>query len=255
MNKYSSTVQYVGSGLKYLKNMIDLDSIKEDNDYKIPEGIKTVFITSLASIIEGVIKSYLKSEVRAISINKEIIEKSLFQEKPEDNNTEPVVSFQRTIGELKNNKAKNDELINKIIEVELNKIESLTWEKLKQEFNKISNEDLKTLLNNHQPELAGNIEAIFKFRNLFLHGNVIEFKNKESGGFEFQGRAKFLSDFIKKYNLEKEDIKSEDHFIELLVTKKTMDFFFDKIYNEFLRLPKWNESPETRNMINLIWKK
>jgi len=255
MNRYSSTVQYVGSGLKYLKNMINLDSIQQDSDYKIPEGIKTVFITSLASIIEGVIKSYLKSEIRAISINKEIIEKSLFQEKSEDDNAEVVISFQKTVKELRNDKSKNDKLINKIIEIELNKIESLTWEKLKQEFKKISNDDLKTILNNHKPELSENIEAIFRFRNLFLHGNVIELKNKENGGFEFQGRSKFLSDFIKKHNLEKENITSEDHFIELLVTKKTMNFLFDKVYNEFLTLPKWSESFETQNMINLIWKK
>ena len=121
----------------------------------------------------------------------------------------------RTQEELRNDKSKNDELINRIIEIELNKIESLTWTKLKQEFNKISGDDMKTILNNYKSGLADNIEAIFKFRNLFLHGNVIEFKNKEDGSFEFEGKSKFLSDFIKKHKLEKEDITSKDHFIEL----------------------------------------
>jgi hypothetical protein len=253
----STTIQYIGSGLKYLKNTTNIGNIDKHGQYqtyKMQEGIKVLFIISLASLIEGVIKTYLKSKVEDGLKIKRMIEKRIAcKEKIDDKEKETIglsAFFKDQELEVKN----ADKLMNKIIQLKIDNIENLSWENLKKEFKMISEHDFEELSNKHQSELSKSIEFIFKFRNLFIHGNIIDHKVTDNGTVEFLGKAKDLYAFIRKNSLEKESPQNADHFIEYIVTDKLVDFLFEKIYTNFIELPIWSKSFKTKNMINLIYR-
>lgn len=50
-----------------------------------------------------------------------------------------------------------------------------------------------------------------------------------------------------------DDYKTGDNFIEVLVTQKLLNHFKDVVFNHFLKLEFWNDTPLTKNMINRIY--
>lgn len=233
----SNTIEYYGSGLKYIIDQFKLENIEGYDSYKIPEGIKAIFITSLATIIEGTLKSFLKEFIENLNIENITIQ-----------NNQEVQSIIPPIIE----KSKID-LIKNICEDRVKKIENLTFEKLLIEFNLITSQNLNEMLDSYLPDLSENIKMINKFRNFFIHANTINVTTLEGNSFEFIGKAKILHNFIKKYNLEKEDYKVGDYFIEVLVTEKLLNHFKTVVFSHFLRLDFWNDAPLTKGMINRIF--
>ena len=234
---HSTTIEYYGSGLKYIIDQFKLEEIEGSDSYKIPEGIKAIFITSLASIIEGTLKSFLKEFIGNLNIENITIQDNQ-EVKPI---IEPIIE-----------KSKID-LLKGICNDRVKKIENLTFEKLLTEFNSITSKNLNEALDNHKPNLSENIKMINKFRNFFIHANAINVVISEDNSFEFTNKSKVLHNYILKYDLQKEDYKVGDHFIELLVTKKLLNHFKDVVFNHFLKLEFWNDTPLTKNMINRIY--
>lgn len=234
---HSTTIEYYGSGLKYIIDQFKLEAIEGYDSYKIPEGIKAIFITSLASIIEGTLKSFLKEFLKNLNIQNITIE--------DNQQVQPII--EPTIERDK------IDMLKDICEDRIKRIENSTFENLLKEFELVTSVKLKELLDNQKENLFDNVKAIFRFRNLFIHGNVIEIEFLEENSFKFTGKSELLHNYLKKHDLEKEDYIVGDHFIELLVTKKLLNHFKDVVFNHFLKLEFWNDTPLTKNMINRIY--
>ncbi len=249
MKRYSHTINYFASGVNFMMGKTPWGDLPVDSS-KISEGTRLMYIVSFSSIIEGVLKSYLKSKLYESILVKDRLEIQIFDERQEDDSF--TITMVDPIEELKKQKGKNDSFIANVLEMKIDEVESLTWGKLKQEFKKLTGKALGDLLNDHRVNLNEEIETIMRYRNLFIHGNVIELEVNADQNLEFKGKAKALAEFLKKHKLEKDNVKPSDHFIELLVTDKVFKCFRNAVYDGYLGLPEWKNSLDTKQLITSI---
>lgn len=260
-NIRSSNVQYVASGLRYLLDNVDIEEVRKcptDKTYRMSSGIIFILIASLASVVEGILKVYLSGEIdEAITALSE--EKILLKEK----NQSLISKICNTKLDLKTNK----ELILNILKGKLVSIEEMNYTQLKNEFKKIKGESFDEKLKftcestKNQKNISEGISMLFQFRNFIVHSNSSEIKftgkkliiNEHThSDYEFKGKTKKLYDYLTKEKLIKDN--KEGWFIDQLTNKEILNFFFNLVFKDFLKLAIWDTSPNVTSIKNIIRK-
>jgi len=249
------------------KRLYLCDSMQHNDHFKINSGLKMVLITTMASVIEGMLKEHfyflLESEKNKTISNKQeqnpklkvILIENDWEKKLKLNsisNTEWVF--------IKNLILKNSEIIkdNKEIskiefvdsiginfKIKVNikdltksKLDEANWSFFKKLFMMINCENPisfeNTLKADAGEDLFESIDIIFQFRNAFAHSNSFEFDwESELNSYEYKSRTEKFHSYLKKYDLlnsNSENLYSVERFItdELIVhLAKEMNRFIE----------------------------
>lgn len=272
----------------YNKSWNNIDN-EEERRFKISAGIKLNIITSIASVIEGSTKTYLKNKIiRAYygsnlmgDVKKEgsnpnqnnkiefhpLEEKIRYRENNEKFIIEllnrfstkvkcPIKSQQCQLKPHKNKirliKLKRPIKIEKELTEILNFIDKSTWNNLKGQFKDVTSRKLSGILKmNGEKDLFKDLDLIFKFRNFIIHSNDIKlYQEKTNVG--FKDRALDLFNEMDGRDLLIESSTTGKYFIEELATDKLV-IHFKECLKKFLNHKFLNDEPSFKSIILNIY--
>ncbi len=238
IHSFTTTWNISASAINWLVNKQLIDSIDANSAYQIKEGLIKMIIISIASSVEGSLRTLLYYKW------KELQDKEVQLSKKKVNETSAEIIRER------NNLAIKLRMLKK---KGINR-DRLEWSKLSSLFEVIKNSTMEKELNKIAPNLYDEIEILFQFRNFLVHSNHISntmYMQNNSLIHVFEKKANNLYQYVYDNQLF-DTIKSPEYITEKLLTPKLL-IRFNEALKKFLTLEDFEEHFDLQNIIRSIY--
>lgn len=238
IHPFTTTWNISASAINWLVNKQLIDSIDANSTYQIKEGLIKMIIISIASSVEGSLRTLLYYKW------KELQDKEAQLSKKKVNETPAEIIRER------------NNLANKLRMLKKKGINNdrLEWSKLSSLFGVIKDSTMKKELNKITPNLYDEIEILFQFRNFLVHSNHISntmYMQNNSLIHGFDKKANNLYQYVYDNQLF-DTTKPPEYITEKLLTPKLL-IRFNEALKKFLTLKDFEEYFDLQNIIRSIY--
>lgn len=237
---YSTFWNYTASGVNRIidKNGYQYIKQREDDWYKIKEGIFLMLIISMASSIEGSLRSFLNVSVNTASSKRQefinFLSRVDIDQQEDKTKIEKELEYQ-------------EKLIRNIPKIKAKSIEGESWSGLKELYDELFENTFEEELNGIEENLLVDIDYLFKFRNFVAHSNLIKFDVTQD---RLASGAKQLNEFLKNRGLES---KEEVYYVDLFLNEEVVKFFQEKM-NLYFTADFLKKDYSLKILVDLIWR-
>ena len=256
MANFEITWKYLASAVLLDINNRERFEVKGElfSSHKIIEGRKVSIIISIASIIEGCLRTYLILKVADVRKHHELYQKNVeTYERLQDEEVslgflKPKEFYEKEILRLSKIKGRFNQ------NTKFSKLSNKEWNELHKAFNQIHNYDIGNSMNSIKQNLYEDVKYIFLFRNFLVHSNLININVSEEGEVEYQGMSKMLIAYLKKNNIIEEEGQNKTRYYIKELLPNDLIFHFKSVLLNFFKLTEFKELFWMQNEISSILK-